>query len=126
MAGWIKLCPQDVGWLQPSLVITSQEIPADGYPQPNVDFLIRWGFDLLLASLFTIGGGYFIVTNRKKTRILLLIPGFAAIAVGILLHSKGLLGSSLLLVTGILILAIGVYYSIQRPTPNPQNRSQKS
>ena len=126
MAGWIKLCPQDVGWLQPSLVITSQEIPADGYPQPNVDFLIRWGFDLLLASLFTIGGGYFIVTNRKKTRILLLIPGFAAIAAGILLHSKGLLGSSLLLVTGILILAIGVYYSIQRPTPNPQNRSQKS
>jgi murein DD-endopeptidase MepM/ murein hydrolase activator NlpD len=27
MAGWIRLCPQDLGWLQPSQIITSQEIP---------------------------------------------------------------------------------------------------
>ena len=27
MAGWIRLCPQDLGWLQPSVVITRQETP---------------------------------------------------------------------------------------------------
>jgi murein DD-endopeptidase MepM/ murein hydrolase activator NlpD len=123
MAGWIKLCPQDVGWLQPSLVITSQEIPAGGYPQPQVGFLTLWWLDFLIVSLYTIGGVFFVVTNRKKTRFLLLIPGFVAIVAGIILHNKGLLRSNLLLVIGILILAVGVYNSIQRPTPNPQNRS---
>ena len=37
MGGWITLCPQDVGWLQPSLVMTRQQIPVGGYPQPQVD-----------------------------------------------------------------------------------------
>ena len=123
MGGWIKLCPHDVGWLQPSLVITSQEIPAGGYPQPKVGFLTRWGLDLLIASLFTIGGVHFIVTSSEKTRFLLLIPGFVAIVAGIVLHNIGLLRSNMLLVIGILILAVGIYYSIQRPTPKPQNRS---
>ena len=123
MGGWIKLCPQDVGWLQPSVVITSQEIPAGGYPQPKVGFLTRWGLDLLISSLFTIGGAHFIVTSRKKTRFLLLFPGFVAIVAGIVLHNIGLLRSNMLLVIGILFVAVGIYYSIQRPTPKPQNQS---
>ena len=114
MAGWIKLCPQDLGWLQPSVVITSQEIPDGGYPQPKVGFLTRWGLDILLASLFMIGGVQFIVTNRKKTRFLLLIPGFIAIMAGIVFHNSRLNGSYMLLVVGILILAIGIYYYIRR------------
>jgi len=123
MAGWIKLCPQDVGWLQPSLVITRQEIPAGGYPQPKVDFLIRMGFDLILASLYTIGGVFFILTNRKKTRFLLLIPGFVAIVAGIIFQNKGLLRSNLLLVIGILILVVGIYYCIRRPVTKHHDRS---
>ena len=91
MGGWIKLCPQDVGWLQPSLVITSQEIPAGGYPQPQVGFLTRWGLDLLIASLFTIGGVIMLVNAyRKKTRFLLLVPGFFVIVAGIVFHNNGL------------------------------------
>ena len=122
MGGWIKLCPQDVGWLQPSLVITSQEIPAGGYPQPEVGFLIHWGLDIFITSIFTIGGVYFIVTFGKKTRFLLLIPGFIIVA-GIVLHNIGLVRSNMVLVIGILILAVGIYYSIQRLVPKPQNRS---
>jgi len=121
MAGWIKLCPQDVGWLQPSLIITSQEIPAGGYPQPHVDFLNLWGLDLLFTSLYTIGGVIFIVTNRKKSRFLLLIPGFIAIVAGIVLHNNGVMKSYMLLVIGILILAIGIYYFIRRPIPPQQD-----
>lgn len=126
MAGWIKLCPQDLGWLQPSLVITGQEIPAGGYPQPKVEFLTRWGLDLLFTSLFMIGGVQFIVTNRKKPRFLLLIPGFIAIVAGIVFHNSRLNGSYMLLVIGILILAVGIYYFIQRPIPQQQDLSYTS
>jgi len=126
MGGWIKPCPQDVGWLQPSLVITSQEIPAGGYPQPQVGFLTRWGLDLLIASLFTIGGVRFIVASSKKTRFLLLIPGFIAIVAGIVLHNNGLIRSYMLLVIGILILAVGIYYYIRRPITKLHDRSQIS
>ncbi len=123
MAGWIKLCPQDLGWLQPSLVITSQKIPDGGYPQPKVGFFTRWGLDILFASLFMIGGLQFIVSNRKKTRFLLLIPGFIAIVAGIVLQNRGLVRSNLLLVIGILILAIGIYYYIRRPITKLHDQS---
>jgi hypothetical protein len=126
MAGWIKLCPQDLGWLQPSLVITGQEIPAGGYPQPKVEFLTRWGLDLLFTSLFMIGGVQFIVTNRKKPRFLLLIPGFIAIVAGIVFHNSRLNGSYMVLVIGILILAVGIYYFIRRPIPQQQDLSYTS
>ena len=75
MGGWIKLCPQDVGWLQPSLVITSQEIPAGGYPQPKVGFLTRWGLDLLIASLCTIGGVLFYRYKQEEDTLLIANPG---------------------------------------------------
>jgi len=123
MGGWIKLCPQDVGWLQPSVVITNQEIPAGGYSQPKVGFLTRWGLDLLFTSLFMIGGVQFIVSNRKKTRFLLLIPGFIAIVAGFVFHNSRLNGSYMLVVVGILILAIGIYYYIRRPITKLHDQS---
>ncbi len=39
MAGWIKPCPQDLGWLQPSAVITSQVIPTGGFREPESAFI---------------------------------------------------------------------------------------
>jgi murein DD-endopeptidase MepM/ murein hydrolase activator NlpD len=123
MGGWIKLCPQDVGWLQPSLVITGQETPAGGYPQPKVGFLTRWGVELLITGLFTIGGVFFMVTNRNKKRFLLLFPGFIASVAGVVFHRSGLMNSYLLLLVGILILAVGIYYFIRRPLPRQLDRS---
>ena len=123
MGGWIKLCPQDVGWLQPSAVITGQEVPAGGYPQPKVGFLTRLGLDLFLAGLYTMGGLCFIVASRNKTSILLLIPGFTAIVAGIVLYNIGLLRSNVLPVIGILILAVGIYYCIRRPITELHDRS---
>lgn len=84
-------------------------------------FLNLWGLDLLFTSLYTIGGVIFIVTNRKKSRFLLLIPGFIAIVAGIVLHNNGVMKSYMLLVIGILILAIGIYYFIRRPIPPQQD-----
>jgi hypothetical protein len=42
--------------LQPSAIITGQEIPAGGYPEPTIGFLIRWGGELLITGIYTIGG----------------------------------------------------------------------
>ena len=123
-AGWIRLCPQDLGWLQPSVVITSQEIPLGGYPQPRVGFLTRWGLDLLISSIYAIGGaGMLIFAVKKKIHFLPLFPGIIAVVAGIVFHNKGIMSSYTLLVIGILFVAVGIYYSIQRPTPKPQNRS---
>jgi len=124
MGGWIKLCPQDVGWLQPSLVITSQEIPAGGYPKPEVGFLTRWGFELIFTSLFTIFGVIMIIrVSKQKARFLLLLPGTFEIVAGIVLNKNGLVRGYMLPVIGILILAVGIFYFIRRPIPKPQNRS---
>jgi hypothetical protein len=123
MAGWIRLCPQDLGWLQPSLIITSQEIPVGGYPQPEVGFWIRWGFELVITSIYTIGGVSILIFGvKKRQRFLLLFPGLLVVAAGIVLHNRGLLSSDMLLGMGILILAVGVYYFTQKPISKPLNR----
>ena len=114
MAGWIRLCPQDVGWLQPSLVITSQEIPAGGYPQPEVPFWIRWGQEFLITGLYSIcGAGILAGAIRKKSRFLSILPGALLVAAGIVLRSRGLLTTCSLLAIGILILAVGGYFLIR-------------
>jgi hypothetical protein len=117
--GWLKLCPQDVGWLQPSAIITSQEIPVGGYPQPQVGFLTRWGSEFLITSLYAIGSVLFIITSREKNRFLLLIPGFAVVVAGIVFHRSGLMNSYILLMVGIMVLAVGSYYFIRSPKPKP-------
>lgn len=120
MGGWIKLCPQDVGWLQPSLVITSQEIPVGGYPQPEVGFLTRWGFELIFSSLFIISGVFMIIrVSKQKTRFLVLLPGSFIIVAGIVLNKNGLVRAYMLLGLGMLILAVGIFYFIRRPIPYP-------
>lgn len=116
MAGWIRLCPQDIGWLQPSLVITSQEIPPGGYPQPEVPFWIRWGLELLITSLYSICGiGILIGAIRKKWRLFLLFPGVLVTVAGIVLHNNRMLSTYALLIIGIVMLAIGVLLFVRQP-----------
>jgi murein DD-endopeptidase MepM/ murein hydrolase activator NlpD len=123
MAGWIRLCPQDLGWLQPSLVITSQEIPVGGYPQPEIPFWIRWGQELLITGFYSIcGAGIFVGAIRKKWRLFLLFPGILVTAAGIVLHNNGLLSTYVLLVIGILMLAAGIFQYIRRPVSRPLDK----
>jgi hypothetical protein len=118
MGGWIKFCPQDVGWLQPSLVITSQEIPVGGYQHPQMGFLARWGLEYLITGLYAISGiGLLYSSSKKNKRALMLIPGILVIAAGVVLSRNGLVSTYILLVVGILILASGVIYFIRRPIP---------
>lgn len=124
MAGWIRLCPQDLGWLQPSLVITSQEIPPGGYPQPDVPFWIRWGLELIITSLYTIcGTGILVEAIRKKWRLFLIFPGVLLIAAGIVLHNNRILSTYVLLAIGILVLTVGIFHYIRYPVSKSLNKA---
>jgi hypothetical protein len=124
MAGWIRPCPQDLGWLQPSVVITSQEIPAGGYPQPQVGFLTRWGLELFISCVCAIGGvGMLVFAIRNRRRLLLIVPGIMAVVAGIVLHNNGIVSTPTLLVVGILIMAVGIYHHIRRPAPKPLDQA---
>jgi len=65
-AGWIKFCPPDLGWLQPSAIITSQVIPAGGFPNPTAGFLEIWWNELLAAGFLIIAGVCMLVIMIKK------------------------------------------------------------
>jgi hypothetical protein len=114
-AGWIKPCPQDLGWLQPSLVIADQYIPPGGFTAPEMDFLDTWGGELMVMSLYIIGGAssvYF--ASRSKKYTLLILYGAIAIAAGCIMNSKGMYASLVLVAVGILLLGFGLYNYVQR------------
>ena len=122
MAGWIRLCPQDLGWLQPSRVITGQAIPAGGYPQPEVGFLTRWGLELLIIGIYTIGGvGMLFFAVRRKLHFLLLLPGILVIAAGVVFHYQRILGTCALLIIGIFMFASGTVLFIHQAYQKPNN-----
>ena len=117
-AGWIKPCPQDLGWLQPSQVIASQDIPAGGYPQPRLGFLDLWRVELLITGIYTMFGvGMLLVAIRKDRPLFLLFPGIVLIAAGIVFHNNGSVGTYALLAIGIVLEIIGGLLLIRRSRP---------
>lgn len=55
MAGWIKYCPQALGWLQPSKIISEQDIPNGGFHNPEVKLWSVWWQEMLLSLLILTG-----------------------------------------------------------------------
>jgi murein DD-endopeptidase MepM/ murein hydrolase activator NlpD len=110
MAGWIYPCPQDLGWLQPSLVITSQEIPPDGFPQPKVGFLTRWGVEILVTSAYGLGGTIMLLMGiRKKSKFSILFPGPILTLASILFYMEHIVNTYALLAVGMVVMAYGIY-----------------
>ena len=68
MAGWIKNCPSDLGWLQPSLVIASQEIPPPGFTKPAGGLFEKWGVEMLFSSVYGATGAVVITSALKKKK----------------------------------------------------------
>ena len=67
-AGWIKYCPQDLGWLQPSLVINAQEVPDAGFANPEAAFLTVWWVELVYSAVVLAGvvGGLLAAAYRRN------------------------------------------------------------
>jgi len=123
-AGWIKPCPEDLGWLQPSAIITSQEIPAGGFPEPAGGFVAKWGLELLLTGVYLFGGVLILVfAIRKNKPFLLVINGGLLIVAGWIFYSKGTKTSYVLFSMAVLFLVIGIYKYIHRSTKMPPTQS---
>ena len=65
-AGWITPCPVDLGWLQPSAVISNQRIPQGGFPDPDAPFFAVWWMEMLFASIYVIGAISVLIFSLKK------------------------------------------------------------
>ncbi|MFC1968440.1 M23 family metallopeptidase [Chloroflexota bacterium] len=72
-AGWIKYCPQYLGWFQPSKIISKQEIPVNGFPGPRMAFLAMWWQEIFLSLLILIGAITALIVTTMKGNILLVI-----------------------------------------------------
>ena len=72
-AGWIKYCPQDLGWLQPSFTIVNQEIPSGGFQKPQAGFIEIWWGEILISGLLIIGAISLFILNKRKRKLIFLI-----------------------------------------------------
>ena len=115
MAGWIRPCPVDLGWLRPSEVISGQSIPEVGYPMPEVDFLTLWGIETLFGLLYlTSGIGVLIHATRKNKPFLLILGGVVFAIAGGIFFKDGWKISPLMLVLAAILLLSGVYRFLKK------------
>jgi hypothetical protein len=114
-AGWIRPCPQDRGWLQPSLVIANQEIPAGGFPGPAGGFLARWWVEGLFAGIYVMGGvSTSIYATRKDKPFILIISSLFLVAAGWILSHGGWRISPVLFVMAVASGGLGLYWMTRR------------
>jgi murein DD-endopeptidase MepM/ murein hydrolase activator NlpD len=116
-AGWIKPCPRDLGWLQSSAIITGQDIPPGGFPEPAAGLVAKWGIELLFTSVYLIGAICVLVfAIRKNKPLVLIINGGLLVVAGWIFHGKGAKTSYVLFVMAVLLTAIGIYNAIRGST----------
>jgi hypothetical protein len=113
-AGWIKPCPQDLGWLRPSLIISTQEIPIGGFPEPTSGIVAKWGVELLVAGFYFLGvASVFVYAIRRGKSFVLVIAGSSLVPAGWVFHSKGAKVSYAIFALSFLLAAIGIYKLIR-------------
>jgi len=124
-AGWIKPCPQDLGWLKPSEIITSQAIPAGGFPNPAAGFLEMWWNELAVAGIFILSGVFILVFAIKKDKhFLLVIFGGILFAEGVLFAIRQrVVVSYTAFAMAVLFSAVGIYKVIRRFTKTQSKQS---
>ena len=113
-AGWIRLCPQDVGWLNPSEFITDQDVPPGGFLVPDGDFLSKWGVVIFLASVYLMGAGCMVLYAVRKNKVLLPgLYGIIMIVVGLIFLNKGTRLAYILFPLAALMVGCSIYLFIR-------------
>jgi len=109
-AGWIKPCPQDLGWLQPSLIITNQDIPVGGFNDLTGGFVTKWWIDLLFAGFYVFGGACLLVYAIKRDKpLVLFFVSVVFLAVGFYFSSRGGIVSYATFAMAALFVLTGIY-----------------
>lgn len=116
-AGWIKPCPMDLGWMNPSLVITSQDIHIGDLYKPTTGFLAKWWIDILFSSIFIFYGiGMFIIAERQKKPIIIVAPGIVYLVALWVFNDSGVILNNVLIAMATLSITVGVYKLIRQNT----------
>jgi len=114
-AGWINPCPQDLGWLQPSGVITRQEIPTGGFPEPKAGLIEKWGVELALISVYVIGGVCVVVSSIKKyNAVLPAVFGSLMIVAGWVFSTKATRINYGLYSMAVLLIAFAIFQYVRK------------
>jgi len=115
MAGWIKPCPSDLGWLQPSKIITGQETPPGGFPEPEGGLFEKWGVELTMILVYSLGGGLALIYSLKKKNVITpIFYGIMMVIAGIVFSAKGTRVSYALYPMAVLSLGVAIYQFFQR------------
>lgn len=115
MAGWIAPCPQDLGWLQPSLIITNQEIPEGGFLAPTGNFFNKWAVELIMGGVYLVGAVSMLVFGLRTDKpYVMMLSGAVLFAAGVYFFSTGWNMSYLMFMLGVLLVAAGLWVLIRR------------
>jgi hypothetical protein len=115
MAGWIAICPQDSGWLQPSLIISNQHIPAGGFPMPAGAFLAIWWFPLVFGGIYLLGWVCILIYATKKQKPYFLISfGALYVVAALVLFAKHSQLSLILFALAVVSIGLGIYRVVKR------------
>ncbi len=119
MAGWISSCPADLGWLPPSQVIASQEVPDGGFRAPGGPGLVAWLPEILILGSVAIGSGWWIVRGalRRNAAYPAVVAGLTS-GLGWYLGTRGFaLHWVAYVLTGVAVVAAAVALA-RRPNPS--------
>ena len=125
-AGWIKYCPQDLGWLQPSKIICSQEIPDSGFHNPKVNFLAVWWQEILFSALILIAATLALFGTIRKGHSFL-VAGYSILfpIVTWYIFNRGLVVSYALIALYAIFIIIQMSKFIRRKKISKANASDE-
>ena len=110
MAGWIAICPEEVGWMQPSQVIAGQGVPEEGLPVPTGNFFEIWWFPLVFGSVYLISSAFLLLSRSGKQKPLFLVSlGVFCLVAGRLMFAKHLQLSLVLIALAAVTVTLGGY-----------------
>lgn len=117
MAGWIRPCPRDLGWLQPSVVMADQSVPVGGFDRPAGGFFEKWWTDLMTVGVMLAGGAWWLAIGIRKNQPLIpLLTGLLLGGVTWYTQRKGILLSTLVYALAAGMIAVGVWMFVRRLT----------
>ncbi|MFC1904981.1 M23 family metallopeptidase [Chloroflexota bacterium] len=123
-AGWIKYCPQDLGWLQPSKIISEQKIPDDGFHKPESNVLAIWWLELLWSLLVLIGAvSVLLVTTFSKNKVLVLLFSIGLPLATWYFFSRDLMISYALIVLCVTLVSIRCFKFIRYKQNQTSNKT---
>lgn len=119
MAGWIRSCPTELGWLQPSAVIAGQSFPQGGFKGPAGGLFERWWTETLFIGAYLLGAVWWIILGvRKRKPALLLVMAALFSGLAWYLASRGFTLLTPIHVGAAVCLLAGTVVLVHRPTEN--------